>query len=162
VRIAFDGDSVLFSDEAERVYQEKGLPLFLEHEAKNATVPLGPGPFKPFLQGLAAIQQRFAAADSPIRTALVTARNAPAEERAIRTLQAWGIRVDEMHFLGGIAKRGVLEVFKPQLFFDDQRTHVDSCAESMPAAHVPYGVACDKPKPPASVVPPPAKEEIVN
>ena len=32
VRVAFDGDSVLFSDEAERVYQELGLTEFEESE----------------------------------------------------------------------------------------------------------------------------------
>jgi 5'-nucleotidase len=150
VRIAFDGDAVIFSDEAERVYQEKGLLPFHNTEAAKATIPLQPGPFKAFLQSLASIQAQFPADKSPIRTAVVTARNAPAHERAIRTLREWGITVDEMHFLGGIDKSGVLQVFHPHIFFDDQQSHVESCAAKMPAGQVLYGIASRR-KPPASV-----------
>jgi len=149
VRIAFDADAVIFSDEAERVYQEQGLPLFHASEAQNAKVPLQPGPFKPFLHAVAAIQSKFDPSESPIRTAIVTARNAPAHERAIRTLREWSISIDEMHFLGGIEKGGVLAVFNPHIFFDDQQTHLQSCASKIPAAQVPYGVAAAK-KPVAS------------
>jgi 5'-nucleotidase len=150
VRIAFDADAVIFSDEAERVFQEKGLPLYHESETEKARIPLQPGPFKPFLQAIAAIQSKFDPSDSPIRTAVVTARNAPAHERAIRTLREWDISVDEMHFLGGIDKAGVLGVFNPHIFFDDQQSHIESCGTKVPAAQVPYGVASTK-KPAASV-----------
>jgi 5'-nucleotidase len=139
VRIAFDADAVIFSDEAERIYQEKGMAEFMKSETDNARVPLQPGPFKPFLQSLANIQSRFKPEECPIRTALVTARNAPAHERAIRTLQGWRIVVNEMHFLGGIEKTGVLQVFKPNIFFDDQQSHVISCSKKLPAAQVCYG-----------------------
>lgn len=151
VRIAFDADAVIFSDEAERVYQEKGLPLFHASEVENAKIPLQPGPFKPFLQAVASIQSKFDAAKSPIRTSVVTARNAPAHERAIRTLREWNITVDEMHFLGGVEKSGVLAAFNPHIFFDDQASHVESCASRIPSAQVPYGIAATK-KPPASAL----------
>ena len=105
VRIAFDADAVIFSDEAERVYQEKGLAEFHKSEAEHARVPLQPGPFKPFLQTVAAIQSRFKPTESPIRTAVVTARNAPAHERAIRTLREWGIAVAKCIFLGALKKQ---------------------------------------------------------
>lgn len=159
VRIAFDADAVIFSDEAEKIFQEKGLPLFHASEAENARIPLQPGPFKPFLQAVAAIQSKFEPVDSPIRTAVVTARNAPAHERAIRTLRDWKITVDEMHFLGGVEKSGVLAVFNPHIFFDDQASHVKSCASKMPAAQVPYGIAATK-KPASSVVIPPSTPAI--
>ena len=148
VRIAFDADAVVFSDEAEQVYQAQGLPAFHKAEAEKAKIPLAPGPFKPFLEALSAIQARFPENSSPIRTAIVTARNAPAHERAIRTLRGWGITVDEMHLLGGINKNGVLQVFHPHIFFDDQQIHVESCA--VPAAQVLYGVAAQR-KPPVSI-----------
>jgi len=147
VRIAFDADAVIFSDEAEQVYQSGGLTAFHKAESENACVPLAPGPFKRFLEALASIQSQFPEGSSPIRTAIVTARNAPAHERAIRTLRNWGIAVDEMHLLGGIEKSGVLKVFRPHIFFDDQQTHLQACAQTVPAAHVPYGVAAQK-KPP--------------
>jgi 5'-nucleotidase len=140
VRIAFDGDAVIFSDEAERIYQEKGPEEFFDNETGKARIPLQPGPFKPFLQSLAALQAQFKQGDSPIRTAVVTARNAPAHERAILTLRDWGITVDEMHFLGGIEKTAVLQVFKPHIFFDDQPTHVFAASKDLPSAQVRYGV----------------------
>ncbi|MEO7244138.1 MAG: 5'-nucleotidase [Rubrivivax sp.] len=142
VRIAFDGDAVLFSDEAERVYQDQGLDAFQRHESDQAATPLAPGPFKPLLQALQRLQQH---PDGPmrLRTALVTARSAPAHERAIRTLMDWRIDVDEAMFLGGLAKGAFLREFEPDFFFDDQTGHVESAAGHVPAGHVAAGVVND-------------------
>jgi 5'-nucleotidase len=141
LRIAFDGDAVLFSDEAERVYQEKGLDAFSRSETDSALTPLSGGPFKEFLAGLHRIQAEFPEDASPIRTALVTARSAPAHERVIRTLRAWNIRIDEALFLGGLDKGEFLRAFGADIFFDDQRTHVESAARHVAAGHVPHGIA---------------------
>jgi 5'-nucleotidase len=141
LRIAFDGDSVLFSDEAERIYQAEGLEAFVASEAANAEKPLEGGPFKPFLRALHALQQAFPAKQSPIRTALVTARSAPSHERVIKTLRHWGVRLDEAIFLGGLAKGEFLKAFNADFFFDDQRGHCESAAQSAIASgHVPHGV----------------------
>lgn len=140
LRIAFDGDSVLFSDESERVYQHHGLQAFTEKETNNAKVPLSAGPFKDFLEALHQIQTRFEPDASPIRTALVTARAAPSHERVVRTLRAWGVRIDEALFLGGMKKGAFLNAFGADIFFDDQKGHCESAAEHVPAAHVPHGV----------------------
>ena len=140
VRIAFDGDAVLFSDEAERVYQARGLDAFQSHERVRAGTPLAPGPFKPLLEALHRLQ-REPAGGMRLRTALVTARSAPAHERAIRTLLAWRIDVDEAMFLGGLPKGEFLREFEPDFFFDDQTRHVESAAEHVPSGHVPHGVA---------------------
>jgi 5'-nucleotidase len=137
VRIAFDGDAVLFSDEAQRVYDEGKLPAFYEHERRRADEPLPPGPFRPFLDALGRIQARFGAEDPPIRTALVTARDAPAHRRVITTLRSWKVRIDETFFLGGIAKVEVLRVLKPHIFFDDQTEHLEAAASAVPSGHVP-------------------------
>ena len=149
VRIAFDGDAVLFSDEAEAIYQREGLQAFQRHEHAHSATPLAPGPFKPLLQALHQLQARAsspAAAASPagamrIRTALVTARSAPAHERAMRTLMEWQIGVDEAMFLGGLSKGEFLREFEPDFFFDDQTGHVQSAAAHVPAGHVAAGVA---------------------
>jgi 5'-nucleotidase len=140
VRIAFDGDAVLFSDEAEAIYQREGLDAFQSHEQAHIDTPLAPGPFKPLLQALHRLQ-RAPASPMRIRTALVTARSAPAHERAIRTLMAWKIDVDEAMFLGGLAKGAFLREFEPDFFFDDQTGHVNSAAEHVPAGHVAAGVS---------------------
>jgi 5'-nucleotidase len=140
VRIAFDGDAVLFSDEAERVYQRDGLDAFQAHESDRVATPLAPGPFKPLLQALHAMQ-RQPEAPMRIRTALVTARSAPAHERAIRTLMDWRIEVDEAMFLGGLPKGEFLREFEPDFFFDDQTGHVASAAAHVPAGHVAAGIA---------------------
>ena len=140
VRIAFDGDAVLFSDEAERVYQSQGLDAFQRHETENATHPLPDGPFKPLLAALHRLQQDTQS-QMRIRTALVTARSAPAHERAIRTLMDWNIGVDEAMFLGGLAKGEFLREFEPDFFFDDQTGHVNSAAQHVPAGHVSSGIA---------------------
>ena len=140
VRIAFDGDAVLFSDEAERVFQHAGLAAFQNHEDEQAATPLGAGPFKPLLQALHALQ-RDASPSMRIRTALVTARSAPAHERAIRTLMDWRIEIDEAMFLGGLAKGEFLREFEPDFFFDDQTRHVESAAGHVPAGHVASGIS---------------------
>ncbi|NGY05125.1 5'-nucleotidase [Solimonas terrae] len=141
LRIAFDGDAVLFSDEAERVFQSGGLDAFQNHETAHAARPLPPGPFKPLLEALHRLQR--AAGEKvaiKLRTALVTARSAPAHERAIRTLIEWGIGVDEAMFLGGLQKGPFLKEFEPDFFFDDQLTHCESAALAGPTGHVSAGV----------------------
>ncbi|MDI9331617.1 MAG: 5'-nucleotidase [Alphaproteobacteria bacterium] len=139
VRIAFDGDAVLFSDEAEQVYQAQGLNAFQEHERANARLPLSAGPFKPLLHALHQLQSEGTDA-MRIRTALVTARSAPAHERAIRTLMDWNIQVDEAMFLGGLDKGDFLREFEPDFFFDDQTGHIESAARHVPAGHVASGI----------------------
>jgi len=140
VRIAFDGDAVLFSDEAEQVFQARGLEAFQEHESAKATQPLPGGPFKPLLAALHRLQQA-GNARMRIRTALVTARSAPAHERAIRTLMDWNIQVDEAMFLGGLPKGEFLREFEPDFFFDDQTRHVAHAAQHVPSGHVAAGIA---------------------
>ena len=142
IRIAFDGDAVLFSDEAERVYQRDGLAAFTEHETVNVEQPLPPGPFKPLLEALHRLQAA-AGTDVPmrVRTALVTARSAPAHERAVRTLMNWDISIDEAMFLGGLDKGEFLKAFEPDFYFDDQSGHIESARIHVAAGHVPFGVA---------------------
>jgi len=144
VRIAFDGDAVLFSDEAERVFQSQGLDAFQQHESSKAAHPLPEGPFKPLLAALHRLQQAGITTPSSsrmrIRTALVTARSAPAHERAIRTLMDWNIQVDEAMFLGGLPKGEFLREFEPDFFFDDQTGHVNHAARHVPAGHVAGGI----------------------
>jgi 5'-nucleotidase len=139
VRIAFDGDAVLFSDEAEAVFQRDGLAAFQLHERDRAATPLGAGPFKPLLQALHRLQRDPVPA-MRLRTALVTARSAPAHERAIRTLMDWQIEVDEAMFLGGLPKGAMLREFEPDFFFDDQTGHIENAAPHVPAGHVAAGV----------------------
>lgn len=138
IRIAFDGDAVLFTDESERIFKAQGLEAFAKHEQKNAQVPLPEGPFAKLLKTLATLQKEFEHENVPIRTALVTARNAPAHERAIRTLRAWDVRVDEAFFLGGVNKKEVLRAFGPNIFFDDQSIHTTPASQIVPTARVPY------------------------
>jgi 5'-nucleotidase len=140
VRIAFDGDAVLFSDEAERVFQSQGLSAFQAHEHAKASQPLLAGPFKPLLAALHRLQQEGTPAIR-VRTALVTARSAPAHERAIRTLMQWNIEVDEAMFLGGLPKGEFLKEFEPDFFFDDQTGHIESAAQHVPAGHVASGIS---------------------
>ena len=141
IRFAFDGDAVLFSDEAERVYKLEGLSAFTESEKASAKEPLSGGPFKEFLAALHGLQHEFGPHDCPIRTALVTARSAPAHERVIRTLRAWNIRIDESLFLGGLSKGTFLKAYGADVFFDDQRVHCDSASEHVATGHVPHGIA---------------------
>jgi len=140
LRIAFDGDAVLFSDEAERIYQDQGLEAFSRSEKTFARRPLSGGPFKGFLAALHHIQSLLPAGASPLRTALITARAAPAHERVIRTLRAWKVRIDEAFFLGGLDKGEFLRAFGADIFFDDQQSHCDSAREHVPTGHVPHGV----------------------
>lgn len=146
IRIAFDGDAVLFSDDSEKIFQERGLAAFVQNEKENALNNLAAGPFARFLKTISDLQQRFDPDHSPIRTALVTARNAPAHERVIRTLRAWHVRIDEAFFLGGIPKKDILKAFAPHIFFDDQVGHTLPASEVVPSAKVPYKHVEEKPK----------------
>jgi 5'-nucleotidase len=142
LRIAFDGDAVIFSDESERISREQGVEAFGRHERERAHEPLSGGPFRNFLSALHALQAAFPAGEAaPIRTALVTARSAPAHERVIRTLREWGVRLDEALFLGGRHKGPFLEAFGADIFFDDSQHNIDSARQHVTAGHVPHGVA---------------------
>lgn len=139
LRIAFDGDAVIFSDESERIYHEKGLDAFIDNE-KNAKSPLKAGPFKNFLLQLNKIQNDFDQDNCPIRTALVTARSAPSDKRVIKTLREWGVRIDESLFLGGMPKRDFLKSFDADIFFDDQKNNIVEASRELTSGHVPYGI----------------------
>jgi 5'-nucleotidase len=138
IKIAFDGDAVLFSDESERIYQKEGLEAFAHHEKLNANKPLPEGPFVNFLKAISLVQKEFTEENMPIRTALVTARSTPAQERVIRTLHAWNVRIDEVFFLGGIRKKEILKAFGADIFFDDQDAHLKHTVDVVPSARVPY------------------------
>ena len=137
IRIAFDADAVVFSDEAEQVYQKEGLEAFESSEREKADKPLHAGPFAKLLRTISELQKEFPPGEAPIRTALVTARSATAHERVIRTLRTWGVRIDEAFFLGGVSKKDVLAAFGAQIFFDDQQVHTKAAAEVVPSARVP-------------------------
>ena len=137
IRIAFDADAVVFSDEADQVFRAHGLQAFENSEKEKAGTPLCAGPFANFLKLLSDLQQEFDGTNAPIRTALVTARSAPAHERVIRTLRAWNVRVDEAFFLGGVTKKEVLSAFGARIFFDDQTINTTQAAQVVPAARVP-------------------------
>jgi len=141
LRIAFDGDAVIFSDEAEKIFQEKGLEAFEQSEKKSAKVELKAGPFKCFLKSLHKIQSTFPVENNPIRTALVTARSAPSHKRVIHTMREWGIRIDESFFLGGLDKGIFLKEFGADIFFDDQHKHCQSASQYVPTGHVPSGIS---------------------
>ena len=141
IRFAFDGDAVIFSDEAEQIFKAEGLKAFTESEVAQRNEPLSGGPFKNFLSALHALQRAFPESQSPIRTALVTARSAPAHERVIRTLRAWDIRLDESIFLGGLPKVEFLRAYDADVFFDDQQSHCNLAADHIATGHVPHGVA---------------------
>ena len=138
IRIAFDGDAVIFSDESEKIYQESGLEAFADYEKTNARKPLPEGPFSKLLHTISILQESFPRENVPIRTALVTARNAPAHKRVILTLRAWNVRIDEIFFLGGMDKSEILEAFGANIFFDDQKVHTDRARKYVPSARVPY------------------------
>ena len=141
LRIAFDGDAVLFSDEAERIYQQQGLSAFVDSEQTAAKQPLSAGPFKNFMAALHQLQQTVRSNQScPIRTALVTARSFVAHERVVRTLRSWGVRIDEALFLGGLDKGKFLQAFGADIYFDDQHSHCQSTAQHVATGHVPHGV----------------------
>lgn len=137
LRIAFDGDAVLFGDESERVNEEGGIDAFHRHESERVGEPLSGGPFRGFLDALHRLQQAFPSEASPIRTALVTARSAPAHKRVILTLRNWGVRIDEALFLGGRSKGPFLEAFGADIFFDDSAVNVESARQHVATGHVP-------------------------
>lgn len=141
LKFAFDGDAVIFSDEAEQIYKTNGLEAFTNSEVSAANTPLMGGPFKPFLAALHKLQQEFSRDEVPIRTALVTARSAPAHERVIKTLRDWNIRLDESLFLGGMNKAEFLQAYGADVFFDDQASHCESAKDVVATGHVPHGVA---------------------
>ena len=138
VKIAFDGDAVIFGDESEKVYKEGGLEAFIAHERENAQNPLSKGPFFKFLKTISEIQDKFPMESSPIRTALVTARNFSTHERVLGTLEGWGVRVDEAFFQGGVQKYEVIKAFGADIFFDDQDAHLEHASKDTPSAKVPY------------------------
>jgi 5'-nucleotidase len=135
IRIAFDADAVLFSDASERIYQERGLDAFLDHEKANARQPLPEGPFAKLLRTLSKLQAD-AVGRRPVRIAVVSARNMPAHERVIRTLLAWNVHVDEAFFMGGVSKTKILEAFHPHIFFDDQDVHCRPASAVVPTGRV--------------------------
>lgn len=141
LRFAFDGDAVLFSDEAEQVFKAEGLEAFTQRERESAHTPLSGGPFKSFLSALQGLQKEFTREQCPIRTALVTARSAPAHERVIRTLRAWDVRIDESLFLGGLEKSAFLKAYGADVFFDDQQSHCQAAKDHVATGHVPHGIA---------------------
>lgn len=147
LRIAFDFDSVLADDSAEQVYATDGIEGFREHEVLNEAIPLQPGPMNDLLAAINRIQDledAKAAADDTYQrrlfVSIVTARNAPAHARAIRTLKSWGLRVNDAFFLGGWEKTAVLEILKPHIFFDDQMSHLEGARAIVPSVHVPFGI----------------------
>jgi 5'-nucleotidase len=153
VRVALDFDGVVASDESERIFQSGGgLPAFHQNELDKRALPLEKGPLAEFLRDLTMIQdlERAHATETPdyrprLRVSIVTARNAPAHERAVNTLKEWGITVNDAFFLGGIDKGAILQVMRPDIFFDDQKGHLESAARHAASVHIPYGVANERP-----------------
>ncbi|MFD8422538.1 5'-nucleotidase [Streptomyces sp. NPDC059466] len=146
LRIAFDFDGVLADDASEQVYQADGIEVFRSHETMNAATPHDPGPLRDFLASLNRLQQReeVQRAKDPhykirVHVSLVTARNAPAHERAVRSLKGWGVTVNDAFFLGGIDKSTIMGVLKPHIFFDDQVGHLVGTSLNTPSVHVPFG-----------------------
>lgn len=137
IRVAFDGDAVVFSDEAERIYREQGLEAFVRHERENARRPLPEGPFAPLLKALSMLQRNTDAAKIPIRLAMMTARAGSAHQRVIHTLRSWDVRIDEIFFLGGSPKDRILQAFQPHIFFDDQAANCGPASRVVPTAEVP-------------------------
>lgn len=144
IRIAFDGDAVLFSDEAERIYKEQGFDAFIEHEESKAQENLPQGPFARLLHTLSVLQKDTHFENPPIRTALITARSLPSHMRVLNTLRAWDVEIDEAFFMGGVAKTDILRTFNPHIFFDDQKIHCETASKVTPTGHVPSGVANTK------------------
>jgi 5'-nucleotidase len=138
IRIAFDGDAVLFSDESEVVFQKHGLDRFVKIEKSKVNIPLPQGPFFKLLKMLSLLQSNEEGnSKPPVRIALITARSMPTHERVIRTLKQWNVRVDEAFFMGGVSKTDVLRTFRPHIFFDDQEAHCDRAADVVATALVP-------------------------
>lgn len=138
IRIAFDADAVIFSEESEHIYKTQGLEAFLAHEKANVDTPMKEGPFAKLLMTLSFLQQHFPKNESPVRIAIVTARNSPAHERVVQTLRTWGVSVDEAFFLGGLSKDQILQAYQAHIFFDDQETHLEDASKFVPSGKVPY------------------------
>jgi len=138
IRIAFDADAVIFSEESEHIFKTQGLDAFLAHEKANVNTPMKEGPFAKLLMTLSFLQQHFPKGESPVRIAIVTARNSPAHERVVQTLRTWGVTVDEAFFLGGLSKDQILQAYQAHIFFDDQETHLKDTAKLVPSGKVPY------------------------
>lgn len=140
VRIAFDADAVLFSDESEQIYKSQGIAAFHANEKANERKALKEGPHAKLLKMLATIQKKMHTGVelSPLRLAIVTARNSPSHMRVINTLREWDVYIDEAFFLGGISKDQVLKAFKAHIFFDDQDAHLKPAMKLVPSARVPY------------------------
>ncbi len=138
IRIAFDADAVIFSEESEHIYKTQGLEAFLAHEKANVDTPMNEGPFAKLLMTLSFLQQHFPKNESPVRIAIVTARNSPAHERVVQTLRTWGVSVDEAFFLGGLSKDQILQAYQAHIFFDDQEAHLENASKLVPSGKVPY------------------------
>jgi len=138
IRIAFDADAVIFSEESEHIYKSQGLEAFLAHEKANVNTPMKEGPFAKLLMTLSFLQKHFPKGASPVRIAIVTARNSPAHERVVQTLRTWGVTVDEAFFLGGLSKDQILQAYRAHIFFDDQETHLEDTSKLVPSGKVPY------------------------
>ncbi len=152
VRIAFDGDAVVFSPESDLIYKNSGLMAFFEHEQRNAKNPMQAGPFGNFLKKLSKLREvhLYEPGVSKVRIGIVTARNAPAHERVIQTLRAWGTPADEAHFVGSNSKAPILNAMGAHIFFDDQEKHVLGAASVVPSGHVPGPHSADRPIIPAA------------
>ena len=138
IRIAFDADAVIFSEESEHIYKTQGLEAFLAHEKANVDTPMKEGPFAKLLMTLSFLQQHFPKGESPVRIAIVTARNSPAHERVVQTLRTWDVAVDEAFFLGGLSKDQILQAYQAHIFFDDQEAHLEDASKFVPSGRVPY------------------------
>lgn len=146
LRVAFDFDGVIADGSAEKIFKDKGIHAFYASETANADIPVSPGPLGDLfrkLGGLRALEDEREEADPGyrrfLRTAIVTARSAPAHRRVVNTLRRWHISVDETHFLGGMDKGRILEILRPHLFFDDQQhPHLDAARRFTPSVHVPF------------------------
>ena len=148
LRVAFDFDGVIADDEAEKVYKKEGIDKYYDYETKHSQEPLNPGPLADFFKRLSYFQklETKKEAKNPdykkiLKTAIITARNAPAHERAVNTLKKWGVTVDEMFLLGGVEKKRILDIMKPHLYFDDQLIHLDDKIQNIPLVHIPFGIS---------------------
>ncbi len=151
LRVAFDFDGVIADDEAEKVYKKEGIEKYYEYETKHSQEALNPGPLADFFKRLSYFQklETKKEAKNPqykkiLKTAIITARNAPAHERAVNTLKKWGVTVDEMFLLGGVEKKRILDIMKPHLYFDDQLIHLDDNIQNIPLVHIPFGISNEK------------------
>ncbi len=149
LRVAFDFDGVIADDSAEQVFKKEGIDAFYSSETEKAQTAIASGPLGDLFRKLGNLRtledereeqdrnyHRF------LKTAIVTARSAPAHRRVINTLRSWNITVDETHFLGGMDKGRILETLRPHIFFDDQEhPHLDSAQAFTPSVHIPFGIS---------------------